>query len=473
MNDITAAASEMQQAQAKPPVSPNRSLLAALVGFFIITLDALVVSVALPAIGDTLGGGVTGLQWVVDGYTLPFAALLLLAGTLSDRIGAKRAFALGLILFTISSVACGLAPSLSLLIAARLAKGSGAALMTPASLALIGEAFPNPAAKARAIGLWAVGGAVASAAGPLIGGALTTLSWRLIFLINLPVGAIALWLVAGVPRSRRRKVPLDWLGQILSVVSLTSLTFGLIEAGEVGLMDLFVLVPLAFAVAAGMAFFVVQSRITHPMIPLKTFRAYAPATSIAIGFTFMAGFYGMVFLVSLFLQEERGLSPLETGLAFVPVTAMSFIMPILAARLAERFGAWLPISVGQAAMGTGLFALSAFAENASVAMIVAMMIPVGLGGGLAMPSATSLLLNTVPADQAGTASGVLNTSRQVGGALAIAAFGALIATWDYDIGMRTSFTISASLLVLTMFLSLGLTNAISKPESKAPDSAST
>ncbi|TNF26021.1 MAG: MFS transporter [Deltaproteobacteria bacterium] len=434
---------------------PARSLAAALLGFFIITLDALVVSVALPAIRDTLGGGLTGLQWVVDGYTLPFAATLLLAGTLSDRFGARRAYGLGIIVFTASSAACALSPSLEALIAARFVQGAGAALMTPASLALIGEAFPEPAAKARAIGLWAVGGAIASASGPLVGGALTRFGWPLIFLVNLPIGAVALWLLTGVPRSRRRPSTFDWPGQALALVGLTAMTYGLIAAGDVGFTTL-VLAAFAVALAAAIAFFVLQTRRREPMVPLALFRPRAAATTIAIGFSFMVGFYGMVFMVSLFLQEKRGMTPLETGLAFVPVTALSVFMPVLAARLAERFGPWVPIAAGQAAMALGLFALSAFASTVSVPVLVALMVPVGVGAGTAMPSATSLLLNTVPGEWSGTASGVLNTTRQVGGALAIAGFGALIAGLDYERGMAVSLAVAGALLTATLVASLRL-----------------
>lgn len=444
------------ETRANAAISPRRSLAAALLGFFIITLDALVVSVALPAIRDTFGGGITGLQWVMDGYTLPFAALLLLAGTLSDRLGARQAFGAGLLIFIVSSAGCAVAPSLWVLVAARFLQGAGAALMTPASLALIGEAYPDPAAKARAIGLWAVGGAVASASGPLVGGALTALSWRLIFLINLPVGAVALWLLSGVPHSRRRATPFDWVGQTVALVALTALTSGLIEAGEIGLASPQVLVALGVAVVTGIVFFALQARGEHPMVPLGLFRPRAAMTTVAIGFTFMVGFYGMVFLASLFFQERRGMTPFETGLAFLPVTGFSIFMPVVAARMAERFGAWVPIAIGQATMAAGLFALGAFAATASVPILVALMVPVGFGAGTAMPSATSLLLNTVPVERSGTASGVLNTSRQVGGATAIAAFGALVAGLGYDGGMQVSLIIAGSLLVATMLASLRL-----------------
>lgn len=436
--------------------SPRRALAAALLGFFIITLDALVISVALPAIRDALGGGISGLQWVLDGYTLPFAALLLLAGTLADRIGAQWAFSAGLVIFTVSSAACAFAPTLGVLIAARFVQGAGAAMMTPASLALIGEAYPDPKEKARAIGLWAIGGAVASVAGPLIGGALTALSWRLIFLINLPVGAVTLWLLLGIPHSRRRKRPFDWAGQITSLIALTALTFGLIEAGVVGITNPTVLNSLAVAGVLGVIFFVLQTRCAHPIVPLGLFQSRAAATSVAIGFTFMVGFYGMVFLLSLFLQEQRGLSAFETGLAFVPVTSFSIIMPTIAARVAERLEAWVPITVGQAAMAAGLFALSAVADSVSVPLLIALMVPVGIGGATAMPTATSLLLNTVPEERSGTASGVLNTSRQIGGAMAIAGFGALVAGQGYSGGMRISFLIAGGLLLATTVAGLRL-----------------
>jgi MFS transporter, DHA2 family, methylenomycin A resistance protein len=233
----------------------------------------------------------------------------------------------------------------------------------------------------------------------------------------------------------------------------------LIEAGEVGITRPEVLVSLATAVMAGGVFFVLQARGEHPMVPLGLFRPRAAVTPIAIGFTFMVGFYGMVFLVSLFLQTQRGLTPFETGFAFLPVTGLSIVMPVVAARLAERFGSWVPITLGQAAMAAGLLALSVAAATASVPVLVALMVPVGFGAGTAMPSATSLLLNSVPEERSGTASGVLNTSRQVGGAMAIAAFGALIAGQGYNGGMKTSLMIAGALLVVTMTASLRLRRA--------------
>ncbi|MAQ16200.1 MAG: MFS transporter [Sandaracinus sp.] len=456
---------------ASAPPSPRRSLAAALLGFFIITLDALVVSVALPAIRGELGGGITGLQWVMDGYTLPFAAFLLLAGTVADRIGSRRVFGIGLAVFTLSSVACAVAPTLGWLVAARVVQGAGAAAMTPASLALIGEAYPDPIAKARAVGIWAVGGAVASASGPLVGGALTAWSWKLIFLVNVPVGLVTTWLLAGVQRSPRRPAPFDGTSQVAALLALGGLTFALIEAGEAGLSAPRVRGAFALALVGALTFALSERRATTPMVPLRLLRERRSATPIAIGFTFMVGFYGMVFAMSLLLQEVRGLSPLETGLAFLPVTGLSVFAPPLAARLGGRTGPWVPIVLGQVLMAVGLVGL-ALGLDATLPVLVVLMMLVSLGSGTAMPSATSLLLNAAPADLAGTASGVLNTSRQLGGALAIAAFGALIAALGYDHGVRISLGLGGAALALTALASLRLRrDAPSDPGASTTESA--
>jgi DHA2 family methylenomycin A resistance protein-like MFS transporter len=211
------------------------ALGAAVLGFFVVTLDAVVVNVALPSIRGELGGGITGLQWVVDGYTLMFAALLLSAGSLSDRFGARRTFGAGVAGFVLASLACGLAPSMGALVAARFVQGAAAAMMMPSSMALIGEAYPNPVTRARAVAMWALGGSVASSAGPVLGGVLTLVSWRLIFFVNLPAGVVALLLLAKTARSPRRPAPFDWAGQIAAVLAMGGLTYAAIEAGAAGL----------------------------------------------------------------------------------------------------------------------------------------------------------------------------------------------------------------------------------------------
>ncbi|HLH25127.1 MAG TPA: MFS transporter [Chloroflexota bacterium] len=436
---------------------PRPSLLVAVLGFFVVTLDALVVSVALPAIGQDLGGGITGLQWVVDGYTLMFAALLLSAGALSDRIGARRAYGAGLATFVAASTACGLAPTLGVLVAARLAQGAGAAAMMPASLALIREAYPNARERAHAIAVWSLGAAVASAAGPVVGGFLTLVSWRMIFFVNLPVGLVALYLLVRVPRSPHQAVPFDWAGQVAAVTGMGALTYGLIEGGAQGFDAPPVVTALTVAVAALTAFLIAELRGAHPMLPLELFRSRPVAVSVAVGFTFTIGFYGLVFLLSLYFQELRGLSPLATGLAFMPMTGLTAFLTLVAPRAAARFGPRVPIAAGQLCIVAGLLSLCAAVAGAPIALLALLMLPVGIGGALAIPTATALLLGSVPAERAGTASGVLNTCRQLGGALAIAVFGALVAhPATFLDGLRISLLIAAALLLATTAASLRL-----------------
>src|SRR3954454_9565682 len=205
---------------------PSLALTAAVLGFFIVTFDAVVVNVALPSIRRDFGSGITGLQWVVEGYTLMFAALLLWSGALTDRAGARRVFGAGLGLFAVASAACGLAPSLAILVVARFVQGSAAAVMMPASMALIGQAYPEHRQRGRAVAMWAMGGAVASSSGPVLGGVLTLVSWRLIFFVNLPVAAAALLLLRRVAPSPRRAASFDWFGQASAVTAMAALTYG-------------------------------------------------------------------------------------------------------------------------------------------------------------------------------------------------------------------------------------------------------
>ncbi|WP_330288738.1 MFS transporter [Streptomyces canus] len=435
--------------------SAGWALAAALLGYFVMTLDALVVNVALPAIGSGFGGGMTGLQWVVDGYTLMFAALLLSAGSITDRVGARRAFGAGLAVFVAASVSCGLAPNLGVLVGSRLVQGAGAAVIVPASLALIREAFPDPVKRARAISVWALGGSVGAAAGPVAGGVLSLVSWRMIFFINLPVGLLALFLLARTSRSPRRAAPFDWIGQITVVLAMGGLTYGVIEAGADGFGKLRVVVALAVAVVAAAVFLLSQARGKHPMVPLELLRARTMAVSVGVGFAVNVGFYGMVFLLSLYLQQTRNLSALETGMAFLPMTALTAVLSPAAAWLTQRFGPRMPIIGGQLMMSAGLALLCLPAASAPSWLLVLLMIPVGTGGVIAVPAMTALLLDHVPAERAGTASGVFNASRQVGGALAVAVFGALVADRaPFLPGLRTSLLIAALLTLATAATSL-------------------
>ena len=439
------------------PDGPHAQVVIAVasMGFFLITLDISIVNVALAQIRAELGGGTVGQQWVIDGYTLLFAALLLFAGNLSDRIGAKKAMALGIALFGVTSAACALAPSAALLIAARCAQGAAAAVMLPASMALVREAFPDPARRARALGVWAVGGAVAALVGQPLGGLLTTVDWRWVFTINLPVCAGMLVFLRVVAPSPTRPAPFDWAGQVLAVVGLSTLVYGLIDGGHAGFGSPPVVAALAVAVLALVGFVLVQARVRHPMVPLGLFRARGLRLALPVGFAFMVANYGNVFVVSLFLQQELGLSPLRAGLVFLPAAFFAIAANLASGPVTNRLGARLPVVAGLTSMAVGLAAMLLVAPLGHPALIAACVIPVGAGGALAMPSVTGVVLEGVPAQQAGTASAVFNTFRQVGGAVAIAVFGALIADPDQVVsGLRLSLGIAAGLLVLAAVSSL-------------------
>jgi DHA2 family methylenomycin A resistance protein-like MFS transporter len=307
--DAPAAHVTAREVTPSPASRPGITLAAAVLGFFVITLDAVVVNVALPSISRDFSAGITGLQWVVDGYTVMFAALLLWSGTLADRVGARRAFGVGLGVFVAASAACGLAPTLPALIAARFVQGSAAAMMMPASMALLGQAYPDPRKRSRAVAAWAMGGAIASSSGPVLGGLLALVNWRLIFLINIPVVIVALLLVARIAPSARRRAPFDWFGQVNAVVAMGALTYGAIEAGTSGFTTPRVVGSLMLAALSAVAFVTAEGRVRHPMVPLTLFRSRNVSVSVAVGFAFVVGYYGLPFVMSLYLQQVRGLSP--------------------------------------------------------------------------------------------------------------------------------------------------------------------
>lgn len=460
----------MTSATSATSLTPAKAALAASVlGFFVITLDALVVNVALPDIHKDLGGGITGLQWVVDGYTLMFAASLLSAGSLGDRIGAHRAFGIGMTVFVLASVGCGFASDMGVLIAARMLQGTGAALMMPSSLTLIREAFPEQVERGKAIALWTIGGSVAAAAGPVVGGALSLISWRAIFFINVPTGVVALLLLARSHRSPRREVPFDVVGQIAAVVAMGGLTYGVIEAGADGLASTGALAALAIAVAAAVVFIVAQARGRHPMVPLDLLRTRTMVVAAGTGFAFIAGLSGAVFAYSLYLQQERGLSSFAAGLVFVPMTVLSGFVSMPAARLTHTFGPRVPIVGGMLLMATGCLILAALPATAPVWLLAIVLIPIGINGPLSMQPTTGVLLSSIPPQRVGVASGVFNTSRQIGGALAVAVFGALISGHSqFRNGLRAGMVIAA-----IVALTAAAANVQTKPAIAATPATST
>ncbi|MFG2130117.1 MFS transporter [Streptomyces sp. NPDC048751] len=440
----------MADGRRRPGSSPALTLTAALLGFALITLDASVVNVALPSIGSALGGGISGLQWVVDAYTLAFASLMLSTGAFSDRARASRAYAIGIALFTLASAACGLAPNLPALIAARTVQGLAAAVVLPASLALVRQAYPDPARRARATAVWTAGGSVAVALGPVAGGALTTAwDWRGVFFINLPLGAVALALLLRAPRSERRPAPLDLPGQATAALALTALAFAVIERGPAGWATAVV------AAVAGAAFLRIEARQPNPVVPLELFRSREVTASVAAGAACSVAFYGVVFVFSLFFQQVQGRSALHTGLVFLPMTALIGVTNVLSGKLAGRHGPRLPMLLGQGLAAAGLLALLHVDADTSPAVVAALFVPLALGCGLTVPPLTALMMDAVPGERAGLAAGVLNAARQVAGGLAIAVFGALV-SGTFVTGMRVCLATAATLFGVTWFLSFRL-----------------
>lgn len=436
-----------------PPAAaaPSRArwtLFAASFGFLMVSLDATIVNVALPTLGRELGAGLTQLQWVVDGYTLTFAALQLIGGSLGDRLGARRAFAIGLSLFVLASLICGLATSPGMLIAARFAQGVGAAVQLPASLAMVRHAYPDAAARNRAVGVWAAAGGGAVAAGPVLGGLLLVwLGWRSLFLVNLAIGVIGLLATARADATRagsRRR--LDLPGQVIVMLALSGLTFALIEGGTLGWTTTPVLTALAVAVVGGAFFVWWERRAPEPMLPMRLFTHPVFSSASVAGFVQNFAFYGIVFLLSLFLQNERGDSALATGLIFLPMSIAAMASNLLGGRLTGWLGPRLPMMGGQFLFALGLLGLLVAGPTAANWVIWLATVPVGIGGGAAVPAMTSAVLETVEPEYAGVASAELNTARQVGGAVGVALFGTLVAK-DFIPGLRLSLAIAAAALI--------------------------
>jgi MFS transporter, DHA2 family, methylenomycin A resistance protein len=428
-------------------------LTAASFGFTIVQLDVTIVNVALDAIGREFGAPTASLQWVVDAYTLLLAALLLSAGALGDRFGPRRAFLIGLVLFAISSAACGLAHGALQLILSRAVQGAAAALLVPPSLALITHAAAgDDKARAWAVGWWTAAGGVSIAAGPVIGGLLIgALGWRWVFLVNLPlclIGVIlTLMFVPEVPP--REKRPLDISGQALGFVALACLVGAVIEGGHRGWSDPLVLGALAAGFAAVAAFLVVETRVAHPAVPLAVFRGRMVWSAVVVGVSVNFTYYGVIFVLGLFLQRSAGYDVVRTGLAFLPLTATFIVSNLLSGRIAHRFGPARTMAGGVLVAAVGYALTSRLSAHSPFWMMIPGFLLIPGGMGTAVPAMTSALLASVDRHFSGTASGVLNACRQAAGAAGVAVMGALAAGGPDGIaaGLRTSGVIAAVVLL--------------------------
>lgn len=419
----------MATPQEKEETRPGPAVLVLIcTGYFIVILDATVTNVALPAIGRGLHGGVTALQWVVDGYTLSFAALLLTGGALAERLGGRQVFTAGLAVFGAASAACGLAPSLGALVVARLIQGAGAAVLVPSSLLLLQAAFSDRRARARALGLWGAIAGIGAASGPVVGGVLVSVwSWRGAFFLNLPFALAALLAAPRLaPATRARPRAVDLGGQVLAVAGLGTLTAALVTAGRLGWTSPAVLGGCAVSAAAWAAFAAVEHRGAEPMLPLALFARPGFRTGSIVGLLINLGFYGQLFVMSLYFQDVRGYSALRTGLALFPEAALLMIASAVSGRLMARTGPRVPMLAGLLLGGAGLLGLVAAGTHTPYPVLILPMVGAGSGMALTMPAATSAVMESAPADRGGIASGVINAARQAGGVLGVAVLGSLV-----------------------------------------------
>jgi DHA2 family methylenomycin A resistance protein-like MFS transporter len=432
-------------------LATSLTLAAMSLGYGVVQLDVTIVNTALTAIGTSLGGGVAQLQWVVSAYTIAFAAFILTAGALGDRIGSKRIFIAGFALFTASSVACALAPNAATLISARCVQGLAAAILVPNSLALLSHAYPDEKARGRAVGIWAAGASVALTAGPFVGGGLITLvGWRSIFLVNLPIGLAGLWLAwrfAGeTTRSSQRGIDLP--GQVAAIAALGFLAGAIIEGGSLGWSSPFVVAGFAASAILAVLFVWREARTQQPMLPLRLFRNRMFALTSLIGLLVNVAIYGLIFVLSLYFQQVNGLSAFETGLAFVPMLGAVLPVNLAAPRVTEYIGAPATIAVGATLSAAGCLAMLGIEADTSYWMICLPLIAMSTGLGLLVPPLTSTLLGSVEKSRSGIAAGVLNATRQTGSVLGVALFGSLVGqSAAFMAGLHASLVIAAGVLL--------------------------
>lgn len=396
---------------------------------FLMTLGDTALAVALPSLGRDLGLGLSGLEWVVNAYTLTLSVFLLAGGRLTDLFGGRRILTLGLTLYIAASLVSGLAPSGWLLIVGRALQGVAGALVLPATLALVASGFRS-GGRGLALGIWAGAGAAALAIGPLAGALVTErLGWTWIFLLNVPLGAVSLMAVRlALPAAPARPAGrVDFAGLVASAVAVFALGFALTEVGSLGWDSPLVLGGLATSASAFAAFVRIELAQTAPLVDLRRFRARAISGANLVMLLSTAVMCSVLFFVSLYLQTGRGYSPLETGAAFLPMTALILVVAPIAGRLTDHFGSRMPATAGMLLISLGLLLVSEFGLDGGLEGLLPALAVVGLGVGLVTTPITAAALGSAVDNDAGVAAGVLNTSRMVGLTLGIAVMSAIVA----------------------------------------------
>ena len=423
-----ASVSEHQQ----QPVPERRKRLVILgicsMSLLIVGLDSTIVNIALPAIHRTFRSSLSGLQWTIDAYTLVLASLLMLGGSSADRIGRRRVFQVGLSVFSLGSLLCALAPSLDALIAARVLQAIGGSMLNPVAMSIIRNVFVEPRERAQAIGVWGGVIGISMALGPVVGGALVdSVGWRAVFIVNVPIGLLAILLTAlYVPESKAdRPRRIDPVGQVLVIAALATLTYAIIEAPGAGWLSVQTLGLFAVSLAAFASLVVYELHRREPLLEIRFFRSapFSGATSIAVAmFAAMGGF---LFLNTLYLQEVRGLSPLEAGLYTLPMAGLMLVVAPLTGRFVGNRGTRVPLVGGGLALAASGLILTQLTPHTPFSLLIVAYVLFGLGSGLINPPITNTAVSGMPPSQAGVAAAVASTGRQVGQTLGVAVLGAV------------------------------------------------
>ncbi|WP_371521516.1 MFS transporter [Kitasatospora sp. NBC_01300] len=421
-----------------PDAAPRRPWLVLAIccmSLLIVSLDNTILNVALPAIQRDLHTSVSGLQWTVDAYTLVLASLLMLSGSTADRVGRRRVFQIGLVVFTAASLLCSLAPGLGWLVVARMLQAVGGSMLNPVAMSIISNTFTDSRQRARAIGVWSGVVGISMAAGPIVGGALVeSAGWRAVFWINVPIGLAALFLTRRyVPESRApRPRRVDPVGQVLVIVLLTTLTYAIIESPERGWTSPLVVGCAAAALGALLGLLWYEPRRTDPLIELRFFRSapFAGATVIAVAA--FASLGGFLFVSSLYLQNVRGLTPLHAGLFMLPMAVMALLTAPVSGRMVASRGPRVPLLLaGTALCASAVLQALTYSEHLPTAVLVVAYLLFGTGFGLVNAPITNTAVSGMPRSQAGVAAAVASTSRQIGQSLGVAVVGALMAGGAY------------------------------------------
>ena len=435
-----------------PSPSLRAILIAACLGFLVVQLDVSVVNVGLGALKEAFNTDLTGLQWVINSYALPFSALLILGGAWGDKWGAKTVFAVGFAIFTLASIGCGLANSTTLLITMRVIQGIGAALLIPTSLTLIRVSFQDPDKRRCAVALWGACGGIALAAGPVIGGLMIEyFGWRSVFLLNIPIGLLAIALILRyAPASPRVDKHIDIPGQISIAICVAALTYGLTESSAQGWVAA-TFSALAVALICAVAFILIERRVAHPMLPPHLARNAVLGSMALAGAAINLTFYGTVFVFSIYFQTFLHYDAFTTGLSFIPLTAVLTLSTLLSSRFAKRFSAPRIITTGFSVQIIGFLALSQTSAHGSPWLLNGALMLVGIGSAMSVPSITNAMLSSVSQHDAGIASGLMASARQLGGVIGVAVSGAMIASADataFAQGMSNAMLLSALALLI-------------------------